>query len=161
MAQDEGRFGRISTPRRGFAPPGVRPQVPAQQVRESTYVYTAVAPSLGLMTRLLLPRADTELMNRFLEHVSATFADYFLIIQVDQAAWHRSKALVIPENIRLIYQPPYSPQLNPAEHIWEELREKYLPNRLFSSLDQLIEELCTGLNALSADQKRRDYTAPT
>jgi hypothetical protein len=153
MAQDEGRFGRISTPRRCWAPPGVRPQVPAAQVREYTYVYTAVAPALGLMTSLVLPRADTQMMNLFLEHVSTTFAEYFLLIQVDQAAWHRSKALIIPENVRLIYQPPYSPQLNPAEHIWEELREKYLPNRLFCSLDQLIEELCIGLNALSADQK--------
>ncbi len=102
----------------------------------------------------MLPRADSEMMNLFLEQVSATFADSFLVIQVDQAAWHRSKALVIPENIRLIYQPAYSPQVNPAEHIWEELREKYFPNRLFSSLDLLIEELCTGLNQLSADKER-------
>jgi hypothetical protein len=118
MAQDEGRFGRISTPRRGFAPPGIRPQVPAQQVREDTDVYAAVAAALGLMTSLVLPRADTDMMNLFLKHASVTFADYFLVIQVDQAAWHRSKALVIPENIRLISQPAYSPQVNPAEHIW-------------------------------------------
>jgi len=154
MAQDEGRFGRISTPTRCWAPPGMRPEVPSQQVREYTYVYAAVAPESGLMTSLVLPRADTAMMNLFLEHVSATFADFFLVIQVDQAAWHRSKALVIPENIRLIYQPAYSPQVNPAEHIWEELREKYLPNRLFSSLEQLIEQLCTGLNELSADKER-------
>jgi len=104
------------------------------------------------MTSLVLPRADTAMMNLFLEHVSATFADFFLVIQLDQAAWHRSKDLVIPENIRLIYQPAYSPQVNPGEHIWEEMREKYFPNRLFSSLDLVIEELCTGLNSLGADK---------
>ena len=102
MAQDEGRFGRMSTPTRCWAPPGMRPEVPSQQVREYTYVYAAVAAKQGLMTALVLPRADTAMMNLFLEHVSLTFADFFLVIQVDQAAWHRSKALVIPENIRLI-----------------------------------------------------------
>jgi transposase len=94
------------------------------------------------------------MMNLFLEHVWAAFADFFLVIQVDQAAWHRAKVLVIPENIRLIYQPAYSPQVNPAEHVWEELREKHFSNRFFSSLDLLIEELCTGLNELSADKER-------
>jgi DDE superfamily endonuclease len=154
MAQDEGRFGRMSTPTRCWAPPGMRPEVPSQQVREDTSVYAVVAPQQGLMTSLVLPRADTAMMNLFLEHVSLTFADFFLVIQVDQAAWHRSKALIIPENIRLLSQPAYSPQVNPAEHIWEELREKYLPNRLFSSLERLIEQLCIGLNELSADKER-------
>ncbi len=62
--------------------------------------------------------------------------------------------LIIPENIRLIPQPVYSPELNPVEHIWDELREKYFHNRFFSSLDQLIEVLFQGLTALSEDTKR-------
>jgi hypothetical protein len=123
-------------------------------VREYTYVYAAVAPELGLLTSLVLPRAETAMMNLFLEQVSATFADYFVVMQVDQAGWHRSKTLVIPENIRLIYQPAYSPEVNPVEHVWEELREKYFPNRLFASLDQVIEVLCEGLNELGADKER-------
>ncbi len=106
MSQDEARFGRVSPPRRCWAPPGIRPHVSAQQIREYTYAYAAVAPSRGLMTSLVLPRADTAMMNLFLKHVSATFADYFILMQVDQAAWHRSKTLIIPENMRLIYQPP-------------------------------------------------------
>jgi len=154
MAQDEGRFGRISSPRRCWVPPGLRPHVAAQLVREYTYVYAAVAPQLGLMTSLVLPRADTPMMQLFLDHVSETFAEYFIVMQVDQAGWHRSKALVIPENIRLISQPAYSPELNPVEHLWEELREKYFPNRLFASLDQLMEVLCQGLSELSADKER-------
>ncbi len=54
----------------------------------------------------------------------------------------------------LSYQPAYSPEVNPVEHVWEELREKYFPNRLFASLDQVIEVLCEGLNELSADKER-------
>ena len=72
------------------------------------------------MTSLILPYADTAMMNLFLEHVSHTFSQYFLIIQVDQAGWQSAKDLVIHENIRLIFQPAYSPELNPVEHIWEE-----------------------------------------
>ena len=63
MAQDEGRFGRISRPKRCWAPPGIRPHVPSQVVRESMYVFAAVAPSLGLMTSLVLPTANTAMMN--------------------------------------------------------------------------------------------------
>ena len=103
------------------------------------YVYAAVAPELGLMTSLLLPSADTDMMTLFLSHVSQTFAKYFIVMQVDGAAWHDSHDLVVPSTIRLIEQPPYSPEVNPAEHLWDELREKYLHNRAFPSPDALSE----------------------
>jgi hypothetical protein len=154
MAQDEGRFGRINRPKRCWAPPGIRPHVPSQVVRESVYIFAAVAPGAGLMTSLVLPSANTAMMNLFLEHVSKSCENYFIVMQVDQAGWHRSKELVIPANIRLIEQPAYSPEVNPVEHLWEELREKYLHNRLFSSLDHLIEVLCQALNELTDDKVR-------
>lgn len=118
------------------------------------YVFAAVAPSLGRLSTLVLPTANTAMMNLFLEHVSQAFASYFIVMQVDQAGWHRSKELIVPATIRLIQQPAYSPEVNPVEHLWEELREKYLHNRVFSSLDPLIEELCRGLNELTDDKAR-------
>ena len=145
---------RISRVKRCWAPPGVRPHVPAQVVREYIYVYTAVAPTQGEMFSLILPEASTTMMNLFLEHVSQSFSKYFIIMQVDQAGWHSARDLVIPENIRLIPQPAYSPELNPVEHIWDELREKYFHNRIFSSLELLIDTLCQGLNALAVDANR-------
>jgi len=154
MAQDEGRFGRISRPRRCWAPPGIRPHVPAQVIREAVSVYAAVAPALGEMITLILPQADTAMMNLFLEQVSQTFCSYFIVMQVDQAAWHRSLELVIPDNIRLISQPAYSPEVNPVEHLWEEVREKYLHNRVFASLEALIEVLCQALVELADDKQR-------
>ncbi len=63
MAEDEGCFGRLSIPRRAWAPPGVRPHAPQQLIREYTYVYAAVAPAEGKMTSLILPSADTEMMG--------------------------------------------------------------------------------------------------
>jgi len=148
MAADEGRFGRIGEVRRAWCPPGVRPLVAKQIVRESVYAYAAVAPALGQMTSLVLPYANSEMMNLFLEQVSQEFADYFIIMQVDRAAWHRSDELVVPENIRLLLQPPHSPELNPTEHIWEELREKHFYNQVFESIDAVMDTLCQGLQEL-------------
>lgn len=154
MAQDEGRFGRISTPKRAWAPPAMRPKAPRQVIREFSSVYAAVAPEQGLMTSLILPHADTQMMNLFLAQVARDFADYFIVMQVDQAGWHRAKDLQVPENIRLIFQPAYSSEVNPVEHLWEELREKYLHNRVLPSLEELIEVLCQALTELTEDKAR-------
>lgn len=151
MAQDEGCFGRISMPRRCWAPTKVRPVVARQVVREYVYVYSAVAPELGRMTSLLLPRANTAMMNLFLAHVGQEFRDYFIVMQVDRAGWHDTAQLEIPENMRLILQPAYSPELNPVEHIWDHLRESYFHNWAAETLQQVIDVLINGLEQLAAD----------
>lgn len=154
MAQDEGCFGRISRVKCCWAPAGVRPHVPAQVVRKYLYVYAAVAPAQGQMVSLILPETSTAMMNLFLAHVSQTFSTHFIVMQVDQAGWHRAMDLVVPENMRLIPQPAYSPDLNPFEHIWDELREKYFHNCCFPSLEFVTEALCQGLTALAEDSER-------
>lgn len=154
MAEDEGRFGRVSIPRRAWAPPGIRPRAPRQIVREYTYVYAAVAPAEGKMTSLILPTVNTAMMQLFLEHVSQTFAAYFIVMQVDQAGWHQAKDLIVPDNIRLIAQPAYSPELNPVEHLWEELREKHFPNLALAALDEVVDRVCDGLKQLEANPER-------
>ena len=73
MAQDEGRFGRITDIRSCWAPKGIRPKVPKQVVRTFVYVYAAVCMALGRMTTLILPYANTDMMNLFLEEVSKDF----------------------------------------------------------------------------------------
>ena len=102
MAQDEGRFGRISRAIKCWAPAHVRPVVGAQIVREYVYAYSAVCPASGQITSLILPYANSEMMTLFLNQVASDFSDYFIIMQVDGAAWHKSGSLNIPENIRLI-----------------------------------------------------------
>ena len=153
MTQDEGRFGRINSVKKAWAPPGQRPRAPRQIVRQYLYAYAAVCPAQGKMTSLILPYANTDMMNIFLKQVANDFRDYFVIMLVDQAGWHLSKRLEIPENIRLIPQPSHSPELNPTEHIWEELREKHFHNRVFNSLDQVQDQLCTALRQLAANPK--------
>ena len=134
----------------------MRPKAPRQIVRKFPYVYATVCMGLGKMTSLILPYANTDMMNPFLQEVSEDFTDYFVIMLIDRAGWHMSKKLCVPENIRLIPQPPYSPELNPVEHVWEHIREKASPNKAFTSLDQLQETLCQHLKKLgnSPDQVR-------
>lgn len=126
----------------------MRPKAPRQIIRKFLYVYAAVCMALGKMTSLILPYANTEMMSLFLQEVSEDFKDYFVIMLIDRAGWHMSKNLRVPENIRLIPQPPYSPELNPVEHVWEHLREKATSNKAFKSLDQLQDTLCHHLYEL-------------
>lgn len=106
------------------------------------------------MSCLLLPRANTLMMNLFLKQLSQEFSDYFIILQLDRAAWHRAKNLVVPDNIRLIFQPPYSPEVMPVEHLWDEIREKHFSNRLFNSLDKVEDTLCFALKELDSQPER-------
>jgi transposase len=150
LVQDEARFTRITHPTRCWAPQRMRPCVPHQVVREAFYVFAAIEPKTGQMRSVILPTADTEMMNIFLTQVSEDSATSFVVIQVDGAGWHHSRDLTIPENIRLIFQPPYSPEVNPVEHLWEEIREKHMANQMFSSLDDLQNHLCTVLSEFSS-----------
>ena len=159
FAQDEGRFGRISDVRRAWSPLGTRPQAPRQVIRTYLYVFTAVCPALGKMTSLILPWANSEMMNIFLKQVAEDFSGYFIFMLVDQAGWHISHKLQLPENIRMIKLPPRSPELNPVEHIWEELREKNFANKALRDLDEVEKNLCQGLNDIALDpEKLRSMT---
>jgi hypothetical protein len=94
------------------------------------------------------------MMNLFLAPVAREFAPSFVILLVDRAGWHTTPQLIVPENIRLLPQPARSPELNPAEHVWDELREKTLANRVFPALRLLENTLCEGLTHLSGDPQR-------
>lgn len=154
MFQDEARFGRINDPRRCWAPAGIRPHVPMQLVREYTYVFAAVCPIDGAMDSLILPEVNTTSMSLFLEELSQRHTHEFILLFLDGAGWHKSNNLQIPTNIRLVPLPPYSPQLNPVEHIWEEIREKWFPNLVFDSLDAVESVLLEALITLENDKSR-------
>jgi len=154
MFQDEARFGRINKPKRCWCPRGVRPTVPCQIVREYTYAYAAVSPQDGKMVSLVLPYANTDCMNIFLEEVSKRFPDDYIVMVMDCAAWHRTKKLKIPENIEIFPLLPYSPELNPVENIWDEVREKGFLNEIFNSMSGVEDRLCHTLYDLEIDDKR-------
>jgi hypothetical protein len=141
LFQDEGRFGRISDPAHCWAPKGIRPIVPTHIVREYTHVFSAVCPHDGQSCSLILPYADTYAMKIFLQECSEYFKNYRVIMVMDQAAWHRTSDIGVFENIRIIYQPPYSPELNPVEHLWEYIRENHMRNCIWSSMSALEQAL--------------------
>jgi transposase len=130
---------------------GERPIVPCQTVREYTYAYAAVNPFNGDMISLVLPYTNTLVMNIFLEEVSLRQADRFTLMFLDQAGWHTAKDLNVPPNIRLAYIPAYSPELNPTEHIWDELREKYFHNLAFDGIAAVENVLVVGMQNLEKD----------
>jgi hypothetical protein len=79
--------------------------------------------------------------------------------RVDQASWHISDKLNLPENIRLIPQTDRSPELNPVEHLWEAIRENYFYNEVFDSLENVIDTLCESLNFFnSVPEKLKSMT---
>ena len=154
MAHEEGRFGRINRPRRCWAPKPLRPTVPRQIIRAFVYVFATGCAQFGRLTSLVLPTANTEMMALFWAHLAQKFRGYFIVLLVDRAGWHLTPRLTVPENIRLLPQPAGSPELNPVEHIWDELREKALPNMAFASLPPLVNKLCAGIRELTADTER-------
>jgi len=141
LFQDEARFGRINALRRCWAPCGIRPHVDFQVVRQFTYVYAAVCPKTGQNFSLILPDADSAMMNLFISELTMHYNDYRVIMVVDQASWHKSASLKKYDNLRFIFLPPASPELNPTEHLWEHVREKCFANRVFDSLDEVEERL--------------------
>lgn len=154
MFQDEARFGRINDPRRCWAPHGVRPQVSARIVREFTYAFAALSPHDGTLDTLVLPEVNAFAMSVFLAEVAQRHPQDDILMVLDGAGWHRAKDLRIPENIRLLPLPPYSPELNPVEHLWEEIREKWFPNLVFDSLTAVEDRLVEAVAALEKNSQQ-------
>jgi transposase len=84
-------------------------------------------------------------MAIFLQQVADRFNDEFVIMFMDKAPWHTAGKLKVPENMKLFFLPPYSPQLNPAEHLWKEIREKYFSNVVFETIDAVEDRLLEAL----------------
>jgi hypothetical protein len=148
MFQDEARFGRISDPRKCWTPAPLRPIVRRALVREYAYAYAAVFPKDGAIDWMLAAKMDTLSMGSFFDSVSKRHPDEFLIMLIDGAPLPRSGQLIDPENIVLVKLPPYAPEFNPVEHLWDELREKYFANRVFDSLGAALAQAARGLKCM-------------
>ena len=119
---------------------------------EYTYAYAAVDVVSGELDSLILPHVNTHCMQLFLDEVGQRHPDDHIVMVLDGAGWHASHALIVPANIYLLPLPPYAPELNPVEHLWDELREKFFHNLAFDSLDALEDRLEFALNTLEQNQ---------
>jgi transposase len=141
MFADEARFGRINRPRPCWAPTGTRPEVASQLIREYIYLYGAVSPKDGTCIYLIMPTSNTACFQAFLNVLARKFARQDILLVLDGAPNHRCGDLALPDNIALLFLPPYSPELNPKENLWDEIREKIFKNYALKSIDAVRAKL--------------------
>ena len=141
MFQDEARFGRINNLKKCWAPKGIRPEIKSQVVREYTYAYGAFSPKDGTCDFLILPFMNLRCMNIFLQELSNRHNGELIMLICDGASCHKKESLQIPDNIILKTLPPYCPEVNPSENMWDEIREKFFPNIFFDSMDFVEDRL--------------------
>ena len=122
---------------------------------EYVYAYAAVSVADGEIDTLILPHANTICFQLFLDEVASRYPDERLVMMLlDGAGWHKAHSLKLPQNMRLVFLPPYAPELNPVEHIWDEVREKAFGNLAFNTLDALESHLEAALLTLEQDHPR-------
>jgi len=173
--EDEASFGRISEPKYCWCAKGVRPVVHSQRVREYREVFGAVAPwdgefvyaieekeeqgkrkrgrpKKGEVADSLKPKPKekgrkSRLFNKFLQQLSDKHPNDEIVCCLDGAWWHRSQYTKVPDNIYLVFIPPYTPEMNPIEQIWREIRTLF-GNKNFNSIADVIATLHTTIAAI-------------
>ena len=100
---------------------------------------------------MIMPYCNTESMNVFLRELSAEYRDDYILLAADNAAWHRARTLLVPENIEIFPLLPYTPELNPIEQIWKELRKRGFKNEVFATLEKVVDRLCDTINSLTRE----------
>lgn len=126
------------------------------QRHTNAYIFGAVCPARDKGVALVMPDSDTHAMNLHLQAISQEVAaGAHAVIIVDGAGWHRPGGrLIVPDNITLLRLPPYSPELNAQENIWEYLRLNYLAGRIFASYTAIVTACCNAWKALTAQPGR-------
>src|SRR5438309_897804 len=119
------------------------------QRTRSAYIFGAICPVRGTAAGLVLPRCNTAAMALHLAEISqAVEPGCHAVLLLDQAGWHLSDKLAIPDNITLMPLPAKSPELNPTENIWQFMRDNWLSNRIFQSYEDILDHCCHAWNKL-------------
>jgi len=146
---DESRVGQKGIQRKLWARRGTRPRVFKQQGFQSTQIFGAVCPSLNRSAALVLPHCNKEGMELFLKEMSFNVPKgRHAAFVLDCAGWHDN--LEIPSNITIVHLPPYSPELNPTEQVWEFIKDKWLSNRCFEDYEAIVAAVVAAWNKFIA-----------
>ncbi len=145
---DESRFGLHTIKRRKLTLSGVKPEGKHQLKFEYFWIYGAVEPKKGRHFFYEFSHLDSFCFNKYLSLFSQAYSDELLILQLDNAPAHVGSQIEVPENIILLFQPPYCPEVNPVERLWEYVKE-FLAWELFETLDLLRVKVDKILNSLS------------
>jgi DDE superfamily endonuclease len=156
---DEHRVGLIPRLKRIWAPKGERPIVKVQTQYEWLYLFAFVRPQTGETIWYILPECNTQAFQIVLDNFAkdrAASEDNHILLVLDQAPWHTSKDLQLPNGLETIPLPPYSPELQPAEHLWH-LSDETIVNHSFTTLDQLQDSLAAQcLRLIQQPQRIKD-----
>ena len=140
--QDEARVGQKNKITRRWAKQGTRPTAPHDQRTKSAYLFGAICPDRGVGAGLVLPRCNTQAMQWHLDEIASQVTPgAHAVLMFDQAGWHTTDKLTVPDNITILPLPPRSPELctkwtrsgNPVENVWQFIRDNWLSNRVFES----------------------------
>ena len=146
---DEARFGTHSKIGHGWFPRGKRSRVNIKLGFRNFYVYGAIEPATGDVFSLLLPKVNSELMSLFLKELAKKYPQEKILLVLDGAGWHKSKVLETPDTIKIIYLPPYCPELNPVERFWLHMKREIIRNKIYDSVDDIQNAACAFLNSIS------------
>ncbi|MBE9031223.1 IS630 family transposase [filamentous cyanobacterium LEGE 11480] len=148
--QDETHLGLRTIRGKRLTAKGVKPICPVQWPRQAFWLYGLVSPASGAAFFYEYSHLDADCFEHFLQQFAQTFPDRLNVIQLDQAAAHRAHRIQIPDNIILLLQPPHSPELNPIERLWQDLKAD-LRGLNFLDLDQLRQASTEILQAMMPD----------
>ena len=152
--QDETRVGQQGSLTRIWAPKGTRPRKVKQKQFISTYIYGSACAATGESFGLVLPYTNTETMELYLSQFSKQIRpNRHVALLIDNAGWHIAKDLKIPHNITLIPLPPYSPELNAMEQVWQWMKSNYLSNRYFKDYEDIVDKASLAWNEFAKDPK--------
>jgi transposase len=139
--------GQRGTITRTWAKKGTRPRIKRQQQFEYAYIFGAVCPGRDESVGLVLPTVNTQAMLRHLEEISKVVPEgRHAVVVLDQAAWHTTANVRVFDNLSLLPLPPASPELNPVEQVWQQLRDNWLANRFFDGYDAIVNACCDAWN---------------
>jgi hypothetical protein len=154
--QDEARVGQKGSLSYVWAPVGSRPPMVRDNRHDTAYIFGAICPARGVGAAIIAPAANMECMNLHLAEISTQVAPGSIAAVIcDGAGWHqRGGEIKLPDNIVLLPLPPYAPELNPMENVWDYLRANKLSAGVWDSYDEILEACADAWNWLVNDPSR-------
>jgi hypothetical protein len=153
--QDEARVGQQGTLTRLWATRGSRPRAPRDCRYAWSYIFGAICPARGKGAALVLPFVNADAMQRHLREISRTVKrGAHAVIVLDGAGWHGAGTLKLPKNLSLLPLPPYSPELNPVENVWQYLRQNDLSLRVWDTTAAIVDTCAEAWNKFVAQPSR-------
>jgi len=134
--QDEARFGLMTHTGRCIAARGIQPIVDYQHKFSTTYLWGSYSPIDGDSFVWEINGVNLKIFQAYLNHLSQHRPEELKILVIDNAGFHSTKNITVPDNIKLLNIPPYCPELNPCEQIWKHIKQNY-KNHVFENMTKL------------------------